>query len=178
MLPYSLSDVNKMFTEEKKENDKMGEQDLNPYKISISNPVDFCLNCNNKIKGNNHFCDKDCESTYRIKQNIKDILIPNLEEEIHTLKQQNIPFNIIYKTNYEKQENLIKSKEMLLEKYKKEAGLTNINLPPNTIPIPVLKKGGKKTKKSKRLKNTKKRKWSQKYKKSIKKQHCKYGRKK
>jgi hypothetical protein len=168
MLPYSLSDVNKMFTKEKKENYEMGEEDLNPYKISISNPVDFCLNCNNKIKGNNHFCDKDCESTYRIKQNIKDILIPKLEEEIHILKQQDIPININYKTNYEKQENLIKGKEMLLEKYKKEAGLTNINLPPNAIPIPILKKGGKKTKKSKKLKKlkkTKKRKWSQKYKK-------------
>ena len=70
--------------------------------------------------------------------------------------------------------------ELLLDKYKTELGLTNSDLPPNAIPIPK-NKGGKNKKK------TKKRKWSQKYKKSInckkpkgfsQKQYCKYGRKK
>jgi hypothetical protein len=161
MLSQTLSNVKNMFTEE---NYKMGQEDLSPREISISNPTGFCLNCNSKIK-DRYFCNKDCESTYKIKQNIKETLIPNLEEEIDTLisDKQNIQINTNYKTNYDKFENLIKGKELLLKKYKKEVGLIDTSEHPNAIPI--LKKGGKKTKKRKR---------SQKYKKSIKKNIKKY----
>ena len=174
MLSYSLSDVNNIFNKEKKENSEMGEEDLYAPKISISNPTGFCLNCNSKIKGR-YFCNKDCESTYRIKEDIKNILIPNLEEEIDTLisDKQNINFDSNYRTNYDKLENLIKSKELLLKKYIKGAGLTYKHSHPDAIPI--LKKGGKKTKKNKKTKKTKRLK---KNKKSIKKQYCKYGGKK
>jgi hypothetical protein len=182
----SLEDVNKQFQNEQTEKYNMGVQDqLKTPIINTTESSRKCLNCDRKINNSNNsnnsnlYCSKDCETTYIIKQHIRD-LIPELEEEIHNLNQEVIPFGPNYKTNYENHNLKILKKELLLDKYKTELGLTNSDLPPNAIPIPK-NKGGKKQKK------TKKRKWSQKYKKSInckkpkgfsQKQYCKYGRKK
>ena len=176
----SLADVNQQFEFEKIETHNMKDEDnLIPFRINTAKSSGKCLNCNMKINNSNLYCNKDCETTDIIKQHIRD-LIPALEEEIHNLNQEIIPVGPNYKTNYENHNLKILKKELLLDKYKTELGLTNSDLPPNAIPIPK-NKGGKKQKK------TKKRKWSQKYKKSInckkpkgfsQKQYCKYGRKK
>ncbi len=74
-------------------------------------------------------------------------------------------------------------KENLLLKYKRDIGDTSLPGYPGAIPIQKNKKGGK----NQKTKTKKRRRWSQKYKKSInckrpkgfsQKQHCKYGRKK
>ena len=167
---------------------KMGNEDKAPpdilfeeYTKPTSSPV--CLNCNKKLTTSSLFCDKDCETTYMIKEKIKYKLIPELEDEIHNLKQKIIPIGINYKTNLKKHELEILEKENLLLKYKRDIGDTSLPGYPGAIPIPRNKKGGK----NQKTKTKKRRRWSQKYKKSInckrpkgfsQKQHCKYGRKK
>jgi hypothetical protein len=176
------------------------KENINPH---ITSHV--CLNCERKLKSTNLYCDKDCETTH--------LLIQELEEEIHNLKQKDILSQGANYTADIKKHNLeILEKELSLLKYKKDIGLVdeqnylneklllkhpNLALElTNTIdefgnhstpiPIPIrYRKGGKKQK-TKKIKKTK-RKWSQKYKKSInckrpkgfsQKQYCKYGRKK
>ncbi len=89
---------------------KMGNEDKAPPDILVEEKEEytkptsstFCLNCNKKLTTSSLFCDKDCETTYMIKQKIKDKLIPELEEEIHYLKQEIIPIGINYKTDLKK----------------------------------------------------------------------------
>ncbi len=185
----------------------MGKEDyplktdtLSQSESPSSSPV--CLNCNKrKLTSAGLYCSKDCETTHSI--------IQQLEEEIHKLKQKVIPNGPNYKTNIQKHYSEILKKELLLLKYQKDVGLVDeetyrneialLNYPDLDLELgfgegskPILiplKKGGK----TKKIKKTKikikkiKRKWSQKYKKSInckrpkgfsQKQYCKYGRKK
>lgn len=175
---------------------------LKPYTLSQSEPPisssPVCLNCGIKLKSSGLYCSKDCETTHNI--------IQNLEEEINELKEKEIPNGPNYKTKIQKHYLEILKKELLLLKYQKDVGLVDeetyrteialLNYPDLDLELgfgegskPILiplKKGGK-TKKIKIKKIKTKRKWSQKYKKSInckrpkgfsQKQYCKYGRKK
>ena len=197
----ALASVYELYKKGNKPSDTLSEKEnISPH---ISSPV--CLNCNRKLKSTNLYCDKDCETTH--------LLIQELEEEIHNLKQKDILSQGANYTADIKKHNLeILEKELSLLKYKKDIGLIdekkyfneklllkhqNLTLElTNTtdefgnhstpIPIPIRYRKGGKIKKTKKIKKIKKTKWSQKYKKSInckrpkgfsQKQYCKYSRK-
>jgi hypothetical protein len=195
----ALASVNESHKMHNEDNYKLKPDILSQSEVPISSsPV--CLNCNKrKLKSSGLYCSKDCETTHNI--------IQNLEEEINELKEKEIPFGPNYKTKFPKHNLEILKKELLLLKYQKDVGLIDeetyrteialLNYPDLNLELgfgegskPILiplNKGGK-TKKTKKTKKIKiKRKWSQKYKKSInckrpkgfsQKQYCKYGRKK
>jgi len=194
----ALASVYESYKKGNKPSDTLNEKEnISPH---ISSPV--CLNCNKKLTSSGLYCSKDCETTY--------MLIQELEEEIHNLKQKEILQGPNYIADIKKHNLEILEKELSLLKYKKDIGLIdeqnylkeklllkhpNLTLEltnttdefgnhstPIPIPIPIrYRKGGKKQK-TKKIR----RKWSQKYKKSInckrpkgfsQKQYCKYGRK-
>ena len=178
----ALARVNELYNMGKEDNYQLKPDILSQSEVPISSPV--CLNCRRKLKSSGLYCSKDCETTHNI--------IQNLEEEINELKEKEIPFGPNYKTKFPKHNLEILKKELLLLKYQKYVGLideetyrtetsrtktsllnrTNLELElefgEGSKPILIpLNKGGK-TKKTKKTKKIKiKRKWSQKYKKSI-----------
>jgi hypothetical protein len=164
----SLLDVNNMYKEEQNEKFNMGKEDTTPVTIDNTNTIitGFCPNCNKKNNQMNKFCDKDCETTYMIEKNITEKQIPKLKEEILKLKEKQIPMDINFTSNYEKNEKKIQYNELLIDKLERELLLLKGKLPiekfpPNAIAIPIVRKkaGGKKIKKTRRIIITKKNKY-------------------
>lgn len=158
----SLLDVNNMYKEEQLEKNYMGQEDTIPVTIDNTNLIGFCPNCNKKNNKSNNFCDKDCETTHMIEKNIKEEQIPNLKEEILKLKQKEIPMDINFTSNYEKNEKKIQYNELLIDKLERELLKGKIPIEeftPNAIPIVRKKAGGKRVKKTRRIIKTKKNKF-------------------